>query len=116
IKSATFGINSISVEIELNEIPRRHQFRSQRSRHNESIGGPIVSRTHMPEAIEDSLLGKYSISGDEIFDQGWVGRTRRCRRLLRTQHSTSAGRSHSGQKTSSTKCRVHIQALRSREV
>src|SRR5262245_62100533 len=66
-----------------------------------------MPRADVAEAVEYSLLGKYSICRDEIFNERWIRRPGRRRRLRTLQHRMKAEQHGTRQKASPRDCFCH---------
>src|SRR5262249_52321635 len=90
IQCSALCVDSVTIEVELDEVGCRYEFRCERSRHDESVDCPIMARADMTEAVKHSLLSKYPICSDEIFNERGIRRPCGCRRLLSPQHGMQA--------------------------
>src|SRR5437660_8831393 len=77
VQRASLCIDSITVEVQFDQIRRRHKLRSQRSRQDEAIGIPVVPGAHVSKPVENALLAEDAISSDEILDECRICGTRR---------------------------------------
>lgn len=60
--------DSDAIQVILQNIAACDQFGSQRTRHEESGGVLVVSDAEMTVSVEDIMIGKNPVGGDQFFD------------------------------------------------
>src|SRR6266849_464374 len=77
IGGAPLGIDRLAVAIELHDVACLNQAGRHAARQEEMLGALVVAHADMAEAIDNALVVKDAVGGDEILDQRRIGGLRR---------------------------------------
>src|SRR5438105_13705586 len=92
-------VDCIAVAVEFHDVGGGNQARRHAARQEEMLGVFVVTHADMAETVDDALIIKDAIGGDEVLDQRRI----RCRRLRR-------GGCRSHDQPNSTPKTLHIDA------
>jgi len=85
IQCSSACIHGITVQVELENIARRHKFRSKGPRHKKSAGRLRVSHADMAKSVKYPLACEDAICGNEIIEQRGGRRLRSLNKGTETQ-------------------------------
>ena len=73
IGGASLRIDRLALAVELHDVGRLNQAGRHAARQEEMVGALVVAYADMAEAIDDALVVKNPVGGDEILDQRRIG-------------------------------------------
>ena len=66
-------VDRLAIAIELHDVGRGDEAGRHAARQEEMVRALVVAHADMAEAVDDALVVKDAVGGDEIFDQRRIG-------------------------------------------